>query len=356
VLARALVCGVVLAVPAPGPAEDVPQLAAQEVEGFGEAPVVGGNLVSARRRALDLARQDAVARTVAGEVPPEKLAEQQATLRGGLYKRHRLYVRSYRVLEEARDGRLFRVRVAVVLDSKRLLHDLRRLLGLKASSEPVVGRPLVCLVAQGSPGPALERALSAAGFSTRSGAGAGCGVRVAASVALEDLEGVRGVALPGAKASVRVRATLGAGADLLVEGSAQGLGAASSAVEARRIAAQRAVDRVIPELVAALERQWPRSAQQGRRVVRVSGITSLQQQETIRLFLERRVPGVRRVLPARFEQGEIWLAVAGGSPQELARSLASQDLGCGPSPTPDCKPLRLRLRSVSGGTLWLTVQ
>lgn len=355
-LARALLfC--VLAVATASRAEDGPQLSAQETEGVGEAPVVGGNLVSARRRALDLARQDAVARAVAGEVPPEKLAEQQATLRGGLYKRHRLYVRSYRVLDEARDGRRFRVRVAVVLDSKRLLHDLRRLLGLKATPEPVVGRPLVCLVAQGSAGPALERALSTAGFSTRTGEAEGCGVRVAVSVTLEDVEGVRGVALHGARSTASVRATLGTSADLLAEASARGLGAAPGPEEARRVATQRALDRVVPKLVASLERQWPRSAQQDRRVVRVSGVTSLQQQETIRSFLERRVPGVRRVLPTRFEQGEIWLAVAGGAPQELARALASQDLSsCGPSPTPGCKPLRLRLRSESGGTLWLTVQ
>jgi len=358
-----------------------------EVEGEGEVPVVGGNLVSARGRALALARQNAVAAAVAKVVPAEKLEQRQTILRGAVYRRDALYVRRYRILEEGEQGRMFRVRVAVELDSKRLFSDLRKLLGEgDVGTTPTTVRA-VCLRMDVRPSSiagvaALMRTrLAAAGFSIPSNA-SGCGVELVVGLTVREAEGVRGLGLAGAHSRMQL-ALKNVGAALLLERTQEDWGVAATLEEAQRMAARQTLERATSLVVQALQRHWPRG--QGQQVVRVSGVASLRQHQAIQRFMERKVPGVRRVTPRRFERREVWFRVVGGTSRELASLLASHEFRSfiperpagarGPEfrsfiprdtasrsapsgtrgPAREFKTFRLEVRSEGGGSLWMSV-
>ena len=78
---------------------------AREFEGVGEVPVVGGNQVSARKRAILAARRDAVSKAVATLLPESKMAELEQGLTRDIYPRVELYVGTYQVQEEAKQAR-----------------------------------------------------------------------------------------------------------------------------------------------------------------------------------------------------------------------------------------------------------
>jgi hypothetical protein len=341
-------------------------LAPDEVAGEAQAQVVGGNLVSARRRALELARRDAVGAAVAAMVSPEQLATHEAALRGGVYRRHASYIRRYRVLEEAQEGAAFRIRVAAVVNIKRLQSDVSRLLGTKPTVAPS-GRPRIGVRMQvtvppdgeplgGALGRRVQEKLTAAGFpvadeSTPSQ------VVVAVRVLAEDAEGVRGLGLAGGKAQASVKATLESGA-VLAQKEVTTWGTGKTEKAARRVAAERAVDELADVVEEALSQRWPRGAASGGRMVRVSGVVSLRQHLALQRYLARAVPGVRRVAPWRFAAKEVWLMVQGGVKlQELSRLLVSQVFQPPSSgqQTAEADQFRLKLKSLDGGIAWLTV-
>src|SRR5438128_7508397 len=78
-------------------------------EALGQAPVVGGDRVRARERALDEAMRQAVEQAVATLLPPAALSERAAQLKLHVYPRARDYVAGYRVLEETGDGPMFQL-------------------------------------------------------------------------------------------------------------------------------------------------------------------------------------------------------------------------------------------------------
>src|SRR5438094_6581451 len=75
-------------------------LATTPVQALGQAPVVAGNRVAARDRALDDALKQAVDQALAYVLDPDTRMRAQATLRRDLMPRARTYVPSYRVLDE----------------------------------------------------------------------------------------------------------------------------------------------------------------------------------------------------------------------------------------------------------------
>ena len=350
-----------LAVVSAGRAEEPASqpLAPNEVAGEGQAQVVGGNLVSARRRALELARRNAVASAVAAMVSPEQLAAHEAALRGGVYRRHGSYLRRYRVLEEVQEGATFRVRVAAVVNTKRLQSDVSRLLGTAPAIAPA-GRPRVGLTVQVTApsggetlghelGRRVKATLAAAGFVVED-TQASCPVLVLARVSVEEAEGVRGLGLAGGKAHASVSAMLSDGG-VLVQRELTAWGAGKSGEEAHRAAAERAADRLASAVEEVLTRRWPRGAGSGARMVRVSGVASLRQHLALQRYLARGVPGVRRVAPRRFAAREVWLTVQGTVKlQELSRLLVSRVFQ-----TTDTDQFRLKLKSLDGGVAWFTV-
>src|SRR5690242_18940772 len=69
-------------------------------EALGQAPVVGGDRVRARERALDEALRQAVEQAASTLLDPDALVARASDLRLRIYPRARTYVGSYRVLEE----------------------------------------------------------------------------------------------------------------------------------------------------------------------------------------------------------------------------------------------------------------
>ena len=98
-----------------------------EFQGIGEVPVIGGNQVSARKRAIRAAGRDAVSKAVASILPAEKVVELEQGLKRDIYARTGRYIRTYRVLEEEKEARRFRIKVAASLNLSRLRLDLSRL-------------------------------------------------------------------------------------------------------------------------------------------------------------------------------------------------------------------------------------
>lgn len=327
--------------------------AAAEFEGAGEAHVVGENLVTARRRAMDRAREDALAAAVATLIDSEQVTAHADKLRGSIYKRHQAYVRRYRVLEEGQEGRVFRVRVAVVIDSKRLLSDLRRLLGITTGGAEQ-GRPTVAVRVElqgagdgstlgGRLATWLEGRLAAAGFSTeRGGQGeATAKLQLSAQVQVAAETGVRGLGLAGARGQAAVKLALRKEGSLVIQGSGAGWGVSAGLEPAQRMAAERALEQATRPVLEAMQRQWT----SGHHVVRVSGVASFDQVTAINRFLAEKVPGVRRVLPRRLERGEVWFVVSGGSSREIVGQISQHDF----------QSFDLKLKSIDGGSVWLTV-
>jgi len=324
-------------------------------------PVVGGNIVSARKRALDLARRNAVSVAVATLLTAEQVTAQQTALNGTVYRRHVLYVRSYRVLEEGDLGHQFRVRVAAVLDLKRLQSDLQRLLGLERPG----GKPVVCLSSQarvaelGATLVVLRERLTAAGFPPHGGTqGAVCVATLTLGLVVEPADGVRGLSLDGARAQIVVKLDMSDGTTLFSR-SEQEWGVGASPAVARLMASCGALDRAMPALVRALRQQWPHgAASQDRQVVRITGIRTTQQYRAIQVFLEKKVPGVRQVSPRRLDRGQVSFDLVGGILQQVARLLAGHEhlLPSADQTTGLQSPsFRLKLRGINGGTLWMTV-
>ena len=113
----------------------------REFEGTGEVPIVGGNQVSARKRAILAARRDAVSKAVAALLPEGKMTELQQSLSRDIYARAGLYVRTYRVLEEAKQARLYRVKIAAQVLVSRLRQDLSRLTGESSGNKGLPDEP-----------------------------------------------------------------------------------------------------------------------------------------------------------------------------------------------------------------------
>lgn len=87
--------------------------------GAGQAPVVGGNAVSARERALGEAFKQAVDQALNTILEPARRAAEGRTVNLVL-SRPRLYVTRYRTLEEGEVGPLYRVRLEAEIDENAL--------------------------------------------------------------------------------------------------------------------------------------------------------------------------------------------------------------------------------------------
>lgn len=339
-----------------------------EFEGQGEVKVVGGNLVSARRGALRNARRDAVARAVAERIPAEKLEALRVRLRSSIYRRASRYIRTYRVLEEGRQGSLFRIRVAVALNSKRLQSDLDKLLG--ATTKPGqrgTARIGLWLVVT-PPDAGLEASMRARAQATLGGAGysavkvvqkpgrdwANVGrarstaFLIKATVELARASGVRGLDLQGARATARVWLGMVATKTGMAESTEQAWGAGAQPQEASSAAARRALDRALGLVLARLgDRLRPGKLSAGQRVLHVSGLTSYRQYHRITRILREQIPGVTGCELRRVGKGEVWYAVATNhSAKRLAGALERQTFG----------GFMLKTRNIVGGSAWMIIK
>jgi hypothetical protein len=144
----------------------------------GQAPVVGGNAVGARERALDEAIRQAVELTIADIADPATRAGQAKTVKA-LLARARSFVPRYRTLEEGEANGVYSVRLEAEVDEPAVRRKLEPA-GSAAGPAPVrAAPPSVVVVAgdalAGSTAVAadLASALVAAGLKARVGNGAG---------------------------------------------------------------------------------------------------------------------------------------------------------------------------------------
>ncbi len=147
-----------------------------------EAPVVAGNAVNAKKRALSDAFRQVTERALAeivkqGAPLPSPLPPGVVQLKASLASSAQRFVRSYRLIEQATEGGILHVMVEADVDTVLLRRELDRARGSAQVAAPTVARAPVAgfmLLAGTAPAPSLvAAALTAAGVRVRVGAGAG---------------------------------------------------------------------------------------------------------------------------------------------------------------------------------------
>jgi len=120
-LSLALVGVVVCAAPSVVRAEE------PTFEALGQAPVVGGDRVRAKERALEDGLRQAVEQAASALLGPTDLAARASELKLRVYPRARTYVTTWRVLEEGEQAGLFQLRLSAQVSTTKLGRDLAAL-------------------------------------------------------------------------------------------------------------------------------------------------------------------------------------------------------------------------------------
>jgi hypothetical protein len=140
-----------------------------------QAPVVEGNAVNAKKRALADAFRQAVERAWGellkeGPPLPQPMPPAVAQLKAAFANSAQKFVRSYRLIEQTTEGGLLRVMVETDVDTALLRRELDRARGGTASSLPTLPRPVVTVFLVGGTAPvaaSLAGGLTAAGVASR---------------------------------------------------------------------------------------------------------------------------------------------------------------------------------------------
>ena len=310
--------------------------AALEIEGRGESPVIGGNTASARSRAIKAAQRDCVARAVAGQLGVEPAALEAMHL-GPVLIRAEHFLRSYRVLEEGEQGGPFTVRLSCEVDQPRLQHAAEGIVGAGSSSGDgaVAGlrlrvrparyesRARALVVRSGLP---LASAATDSRLSPRT-------MTLDIEVRLQDEPVLRGLGWPARRASTRINLRPGG-----ISVNAQAFGTAPSAERAADLAAERALDHALSDLVPLLRS----AASTARFELHARGLHRVVELRELQGALEEVAGGATlRSLDGR--AAVFLVGVAGGAPA-LATRLRGRRWGT----------LVLSRLQFSGGALWLT--
>lgn len=343
---------------APTPAS--PALAA-EFEGEGQVPIVGGNLVSARRRALRQAQRDAVVRAVESIVPPERRPESRPAgpLDSRIYRRHLRYLRRYRVLSEEQQGARFAIKIAATLNLKRLRREIAATLGGAGSAATAPRIAVVVGLTLRPSSPALRQQLTRLvgarlrqhGFDVAAAsapATASRRLRLTGVISVQPAAGVRGIALPGAQADAALEVdALPRATRARAQARRWGIGGSRGAAEAS--AAQRAAEAALARLVPLLQERWPAAlTRPGQRLIHIANVAAPRQLAALRATLAERVPGVRSARMRRIARGEVVFVV------EAAVSMTSAKLAAALSKQ-TFEGFKLETNRVEGGASWLAL-
>lgn len=356
---RALLIAAALASSAPAAAGEraTDLVVSGAAEGHGE---------EARTRALDRAFAAAVEQAVDDLLPPEAVASSRDRLASQVIRRARLYVASYRVIDEGVAEGETQVEVATRIDVAALRGALAEL-GLSATgaaaAAPVAAsatsgaRPkLVLLVAVSEPGTqrtsfgttgdeqiesyrAIARALEERGFELVSAAGTrvdraalgeqgagtvladasaldlarklGAGGAVIVGLAARQDGRIRGTSFLGAQARGVARVLEAGGGRTLATAEADEATWGASAASAAESGLRQAAESLAPQLAAAVSRQWPAARgnlDSDRLAVRIRGASSWSPVAAIirQLALAH---GVSAVHPTDVRGGEVLLGI-----------------------------------------------
>lgn len=318
---------------------------------------------AARANALDTAFAEAVSRALSDLLPAATRQRHQAALLDQVIRRARLYIDSYKVVEERAQGPLLRVRIAAQVDVDGLRDRLAELgidsgAGAGAGSarpRAAAGRPRAALLLHammdgetfttfghpagdgGLPGRALAHRLGEQGFTLTSTAGlrapaahqparglplddqaaallaqdTGADAAFVVGVELSGARGIRGTALYGAagRATVRVLDVAGTEPQLVAAAEVSGGGFAGAPDAALAAAAETLAGRITAGVAEATAAYWPPSVPaDGALLLAVEGFTGWQNVAALIDYLSR-THGIRRVWPRRVGAGGVLLAV-----------------------------------------------
>ena len=140
-----------------------------------QAPIVEGNAVNAKKRALADAFRQAAERAWGellkeGPPLPQPMPPAVAQLKASLANSAQRFVRSYRLVEQATEGGFLRVLVEADVDTALLRRELDRARGSAGSALPTLPRPVVAVFLVGGTAPvatSLAGGLTAAGVASR---------------------------------------------------------------------------------------------------------------------------------------------------------------------------------------------
>src|SRR5256714_9314602 len=127
-------------------------LLAQEpmFEALGQAPIVAGDRVRARERALDEALRQAVEQATATVLEPGDLVTRASDLKLRIYPKAKSYVSTYRILDESENPPgTFQVHLSAAVATGKLARDLSTGTGTTPSPLARKSRAVVCASVQG---------------------------------------------------------------------------------------------------------------------------------------------------------------------------------------------------------------
>ena len=305
--------------------------AAQEpaFEALGQAPIVAGDRVRARERALDEALRQAVEQATVTVLEPGDLVARASELKLRIYPKAKSYVATYRVLDEGEQPPgTFQVHLSASVATGRLARDLSTATAPAPAGGSRHARAVVCarVSGDGVDAPAAaERALRemvaarnvealpgpqpcdppAAAALAKSGSAQAA---LTAEVQVSPGGDIRGTTLIGAAARANVKLVEPDGR-VSASGDAERGGYAPSAGDAATAAARAAVVEAARGIDTALAQRWSTDAgPAGGVIVRVTGLSRWAEYVALTRALAA-LPGVAAVEPRRFIRGEIDLLV-----------------------------------------------
>ena len=308
----------------------LPALAQEPLfEALGQAPIVAGDRVRARERALDEALRQAVEQATATVLEPADLVARASDLKLRVYPKAKSYVANYRILDEGEQPPgTFQVHLSASVATGRQARDHS---GTTASLPTLAGkktRAVVCATVNGDGSDATQaadkalRELVAArrvdvvpGPQPCDAAGAAASVRssgaqaaVTAEVQVTPAGDIRGTTLAAANAHAVVKLVepdgrVSATGDSERGGYASaGPQAATAATRAAVVEAARTVDPILAQRFSVA------SGPSGGVLVRVTGMSRWAEYVALTRALGA-LPGVAAVEPRRFLRGEVQLLV-----------------------------------------------
>jgi Flagellar assembly protein T, N-terminal domain len=305
--------------------------AAQEpsFEALGQAPIVQGDRVRARERALDEAMRQAVEQATATVLQPAELVARSSDLRLRIYPKARQYVTTYHILDEGEQSSgTFQVHLSAQVATARLARDLAATQPPPTGTPAIKARAVVCslppkpgaldpgrgadasvrevLSARGvelAPPPTACTEESAAAAARAAGA-QGAVVAVTEAAPAGPIRGTDRVAAHARVRLVLIEPDGRASADGAGEDDAYDTTAERAAERASRRAGEAATRALEPHLVA----RWPTAAPGGGVRVRVVGFARWADFVALERALGA-LPGVGGVEPRRFQRGQAELLV-----------------------------------------------
>jgi hypothetical protein len=313
----------------------LPSLAAAQepmFEALGQAPIVAGDRVRARERALDEALRQAVEQATATVLEPNELVARASDLRLRIYPKAKSYVTTYRVLDEGEQTPgTFQVHLSAAVATARLARDLSTgTAGTPTAATGRKARAVVCASVTGDGAdapPAAEKALrelltarnvepmpggqpcdaSSVANVLRAG---GAPAALTAEVQVTPGGDIRGTTFVGATARANVKLVEPDGR-VSAAGDGERGGYAPTAGDAATAAARAAVVEAARGIEAALSQRWSslgNAGPAGGVTVRVRGVERWAEYQALTRALAS-LPGVAAVEPRRFVHGQIDLLV-----------------------------------------------